>query len=301
MAERKTAEMTENVIPLFGQADAAGEIDDLNLGRKLRAEAEAMVRPTTQAVDLSGRPKAIFVIGAGATGKTTLLKWMAGRAITNKRPLLLASVDAENRELKDYFQAGSVHEPPTYEPSEMVRWLESYLLFAAEKKATAAIDLGGGDQTLTRLVTETPDLVDVLEQAGISPVAFYMLSPRTTDLAVLGTLEDGGFRPTATALVRNAGRVRDGYSREQEFRWTVKQAPYRAAVSRGAIELWLPPIHGTAAREAENRRLRFEEAAAGKARDGSKAGPLGPFDRSRIQSWMRKMEQEFEAVSSWLP
>lgn len=295
MAERKNT--AEKVVPLFRRS---AEVDDVRLGRPLRPAVQAPASATAQALDLSGRPKVIMAIGSGSTGKSTLLKWLAGRAIREEKPLLLASVDPENRELKDYFQVGSVHEPPTFNPTEMTGWLEEFLRFAAEEKVTAAIDFGGGDSTLTRLVAEAPDLADMLEEAGVSPVAIYMLSPRLSDLSVLATLEGGGFRPRATALVKNEGRVNLGTSSEAAFERTTRQPVYRAAVARGAVEIWMPVIHGTAAKEAEDRRLRFEDARDGKAKEGSKAGPLGPFDRSRIRAWLNRMEEEFAPISSWL-
>jgi hypothetical protein len=50
--------------------------------------------------------------------------------------------------------------------------------FITAQKATALIDLGGGDTMLRRLASEVPDLV-----------AIYMPGPRPDDLAPLATLE----------------------------------------------------------------------------------------------------------------
>ena len=58
---------------------------------------------------------------------------------------------------------------------------------------------------LHKLLTTVPDLGETLAGAGVVPVAIYTIGPRVDDLAALASFEALGFRPTATALVRNAG------------------------------------------------------------------------------------------------
>src|ERR1700735_1215424 len=47
-------------------------------------------------IDLSGKPKLIFVIGRGKTGKTTFLRWVAEDALDRNRPFLMADIDPTN-------------------------------------------------------------------------------------------------------------------------------------------------------------------------------------------------------------
>ena len=141
-----------------------------------------------------------MAIGNGNTGKTTFLRWLAETTLARGGEPIFAAVDPENRELRDYFEG--VHEPPSYDPAKVAKWLEDLFAHAMETKASACIDFGGGDTTLGRLVADSPDIVSVLEDAGISPVAFYFLSPRLADLSPLASLEGAGFKPRATGLVQ---------------------------------------------------------------------------------------------------
>jgi hypothetical protein len=226
MAQREKA---ADVVPLFNRA-AAAVAEEVRVGRPLAPAPDAASAPVAQAVDLAGRPKLLMAIGAGNVGKTTLLRWVAERALRAERQVLFAAVDPENRELKDYFEG--VHEPPSFDPAKTARWLEDFIAFALDKRASAAIDFGGGDTTLGRLVAESPDLAPIMEEAGVSPVAVYLLGPRLADLSPLATLENAGFRPRATALVRNEGRADPTAPREEEFARTVRHSAYRG---RGAV------------------------------------------------------------------
>jgi GTPase SAR1 family protein len=55
-----------------------------------------------------------MAIGLGATGKTTLLRWLCERALErDEDDLALATVDPVNRELSHYFPAAMGHPPRT--------------------------------------------------------------------------------------------------------------------------------------------------------------------------------------------
>ena len=130
--------------PLFGDRDAnlpEARLDVSHLGRPERA------RPSGQALDLTGKPKAIMAIGLGATGKTTLLRWLCERALErNDDELALATVDPVNRELGHYFPAAMA--PPTQDPAQVTAWLEQLLAMIMETRKSVALDFGGGDTTL---------------------------------------------------------------------------------------------------------------------------------------------------------
>src|SRR5438309_9057119 len=72
-------------------------------------------------LDLSGKPRVIFLIGRGATGKTTLAKWMIERGQTAGRQAILAALDPVNRTLSNYFDG--VAQPPSSDPTESARFL----------------------------------------------------------------------------------------------------------------------------------------------------------------------------------
>lgn len=285
--------MTDHVVPLFGDRDAnlpEARLDVSHLGRPMRAG------PSGQALDLTGKAKAIMAIGLGATGKTTLLRWLCERALERgEDELALATVDPVNRELGHYFPAAMV--PPTQDPAQVTAWLEQLLAMILETGKSAALDFGGGDTTLARLLTEVPDLQQMMESAGVEPVALYPLTPRSSDLTPLAAMTKVGFRPKATALILNEGRADSTRAPLQEFGQIRRHSVYKSAIAQGAVEIWMPRLY--AAKAIEDRRSGFRQAVNGETPQGSLG--LGPFDRSRTRHWLAAMEEAFAPIASWLP
>ena len=195
--------MTEDAVPLFNDRDANIPEARLDVPRPGRPERDKL---SSRATDLTGKAKAIMAIGLGATGKTTLLRWLCERALERSDDeLALATVDPVNRELGHYFPAAMA--PPTQDPTQVTAWLEQLLAMVMETRKSVALDFGGGDTTLARLLAEVPDLQQMMESAGVEPVVLYPLTPRSSDLTPLATMAQAGFRPKATALILNEGRA----------------------------------------------------------------------------------------------
>ncbi len=72
----------------------------------------------------------------------------------------------------------------------------------------------------------------------------------------------------------------------------------RAAVERGAVQLWMPRL--IPAREIEVRRILFSEARDAIQPEGRRVTPLGPFDRARVRLWLERTAQEFAPIQTWL-
>nr|WP_294557706.1 hypothetical protein [uncultured Rhodopila sp.] len=290
-AERKTA---AQVVPLFPTFAAVQVADEVSVGRTLVHRAAPDVAKEA-GIDLSDKPKVLLAIGAGNVGKTSILRWVAERAVAANRQTFFAAIDPENRELSNYFEG--VHEPASFEPNAVLSWLEKFLAFAMDNKATAAIDVGGGDTSLGRLVASTPDIVQMAEDAGVAIVALYPLAPRLSDLSAMETLEKAGFQPKATAIVLNEGRADPTVPREEAFARTMQHSAYKAAIARGAQQVWMPRL--IPAKEVEDRRITYADARDATPKKG--VVPLGPFDRRRVGQWLLRMEAEFGGISTWLP
>jgi hypothetical protein len=284
-----------NVVPLLADDDDL-PVATLDLSHAMKPIA-AVTAATPAAVDLTSTAKVILALGQGGTGKTTFLRWVADRVTIREDadPLTLATVDPINRELLQYYSAAL--SPQTQDPAKIAEWLEKALVALMRRKQSAAIDFGGGDTSLQRLVTEVPDLHSMLVGAGVHPVCLYLLSPRETDITPLALMQQAGFQPEATALVLNLGRADPTRDPEFEFRQLRRQPAYRAALDAGAVEIWMPRLF--AAKAIEDRRITFQQALTGQMSDGRPG--LGPFDRSRLHHWLKAMDGAFAGVQSWLP
>ena len=137
----------------------------------------------------------------------------------------------------------------------------------------------------------------MMEGAGVEPVAFYPLSPRSSDLTPLAAMARAGFLPKATALVLNEGRADSTRAPLQEFGQIRRHSVYKSALAQGAVEIWMPRLY--AAKAIEDRRLGFHQAVNGETPGGGLG--LGPFDRSRTRHWLAAMEEAFAPIASWLP
>ena len=285
------------VVPLFGDEPEVGGTEEFPVGRPVaRRTAEAVAGAA--ALDLSGRPKLILTLGAGNTGKTTLMRWIAERAADNSKETYFASVDPQTQGLGKYFS--NVHEPKSYEPSAVLAWLQRFIEHAIRRKATACVDFAGGDTTLGRLVEAAPDIVAAIQGEGVEPVALYPLGPRLDDLSPLANLEAAGFQPAATAIIPNEGRISDpSLTREQAFARTMADSAYKAVLARGGVRIWMPRLLG-AAKQIEERRVTFTQARDALSPEGRTVEPLGMFNRSYVRAWPNRMEAEFSPIASWL-
>lgn len=242
--------------------------------------------------DLAHLARVWALIGPGGGGKTVLARWLAGELAERGKldGTLLAALDPTNRTLAQFFEA--VMQPPSSDPGETETWLRTLLQFISKQRLNAALDFGGGDTSLGRLVQAAPNLADTLEESGVGLIAAYVLTPRLDDLAALVTYEAAGFRPRATALILNLGRAETPAA----FDAVRRQPAYKAALDRGAVELWMPALAPQdLALRIERARLQFAQA-----RDGASPA-VGGLERAIVREWLERMGVEFAAVRTWLP
>lgn len=286
------------VTPLFGRSARLEEEDELEVGLPEPA-AEATAAAVRPAPELIGPPVS-FLIGLNYAGKTTFARWAAGRMYEQGRETLLAAADPANRTLADFFDG--VQQPSGNDAAMTAGWLRSLLDAMMRGRRSAMIDLGGGDTSMGKVLKEVPTLAQTMEEAGVSPVAYYFLGPRVDDLGSLHTFERGGFQPKATAIVLNRGRVDAGMDATEAFLPIRRHTAFRAAVDRGAIVIEMPRLDPPdLALEIERKRLHFAQARDGQVPEGRKMTPIGGLDRAAVSAWMGRMEAAFAPVRSWLP
>ena len=137
----------------------------------------------------------------------------------------------------------------------------------------------------------------MIEAQGFAVVLFYTVGPQEKDLSPLATMKGRGFRPTATVIVLNEAMAEIGDLPPNAFAQILRHSAFLAAVERAAVPIWMPRL--LPAQQVEIRRLKFRDAAAGKIGQGKT--PLGPFDRSRVLSWLQAMDANFAGIASWMP
>ena len=250
-------------------------------------------------VDLTGKSKAWFLVGPNGSGKTAFARWMGWNLAGTDRRALMAALDPQNRSLATWFSG--VMQPDTNDGAQTAKWLMDFLDYVMEQKASAILDFGGGDTALAKLVHEAPDLDAMMNAAGVTPIACYMVGPRVEDLSSLDSLERAGFQPSATLIVLNEGRVDSTMSREEAFARVLRHSVFKQALERGALALWMPRLEPEVAADIEGRRLTFGQARDGQVPPDAKFGPIGGFKRSMVRRWLEAMEHEFTPVASWMP
>ena len=289
-----------NVVPLFRRRPVGEDEPEAKVGlAAVNGVAAAGTTAATSDLDLSGRPKIWFMIGGGNSGKTVEVRWLVGRMAEQGCQAILAALDPANRSLATWFE--QVEQPPSSDGAQTARWLREFLSFImTEKSHNAVLDFGGGDTSLAKLIDTAPDIAATLEGEGIAPVACYTLTPRLDDLAALETLETAGFRPKATLLLFNEGRVDSSISRDEAFARVARHTAVRNALTRGAVPIWMPRLEPEVMGEIEGKRLQFTQARDGQVPQGARFAPIGGLERAMVRRWLERMEQAHAAIPSWL-
>ncbi len=277
--------------PFSDKPESTAAAPSVDVGAFAPRKQDDDVKPQ-QGMDLADKPKLIFVIGRGKTGKTTFLRWVAETALDRNQPFLMADIDPTNASFSSYFP--DVSRPSGHDPVEVRSWVQRFIGYAVENKTTALIDLGGGDTALRSLLSEMPSLLAEVEAAGLAVVAYYMCGPQPDDLAPVVTLASHGFAPKARALIFNEGVSDAGLPRQQAFAEIQAHPVVQDEVKAGSLVLWMPRLFAAAA--VENSRAGFAQA-----RDGDASRPINMFDRARVKSWLTTMDQRFSGVASWMP
>lgn len=239
---------------------------------------------TPPGMDLSGKCKAWFLIGRGRIGKTTFARWLSETMDQRGGSAIIAAADPVNRSLRQFLD--NVAEPASADPEEVKNWLRALLEYQVEEKLNSIIDLGGGNTSLSALLAEMPDLTEVLSHGGVEAIACHVIGSDPHDCVPLALTEAEGFRPKATVIVLN-----EAHGHRPRFDQVLAQAEVRAAIDRGAVQLWMPRLNGDAARQCDANSWRYYQV-----RDKA-----GPFTASAVQTWLRRMGAEFEPIKTWLP
>ena len=271
--------------------------EEIQVGHKLLPDDPDP--PTAQAMDLSDRLKTMVLLGLGGSGKTTFGRWIAEEGLGRGSQLKIAAIDPENRDMLQFFPEGGVYEPPHRDPERVAQWVKLFLAALVKERVGGVLDTGGGDLAFNEIIRQDPDLVTRMGDQGTALAAAYVLAPKVSALSPLATHTAAGFKPQATVLILNEGLRDRAGTREQDFAAVRRHSTYRAAIDRGAVELWMPRL--SVYRKIDERRLQFRHAITGIVPPGRKMLPLGDGDQSIVRMWLRHMAIEMGPISSWIP
>lgn len=265
-------------------------------GTKLGIES---IRPVGRKVATCisvGHPDRLYVTNNYVvTHNTTFARVLASKLFELDREAVLAAVAPGNRNLERFVE--NVMQPPGTDPRETAAWMLKLLMGMARRRRGGVLDGGGGDQATAEMIRAAPDLPERLEESGLALVAAHFLGPRIDDLIYLASHEAQGFRPRATALVLNLARA-ESPSAFDDIR---RQPAYKAALDRGAVEVWLPALAQDVALAIERKGLNFAQARDGVSPEGRSVQPLGPLQRTQLRNWLAAVEAELAPIQTWLP
>ena len=132
-----------------------------------------------------------------------------------------------------------------------------------------------------------------LAHAHATEVPYAAAITESVSVSVEGEGEDR--RPSALSAA-------DRLSYTTAFDALRRQAAYKAALDRGAVELWMPALEPQSlALQIEQQRLQFHQARDGDVPAGRNASYISALERVMIREWMTRMDEEFAAVDTWLP
>jgi hypothetical protein len=102
----------------------------------------------------------------------------------------------------------------------------------------------------------------------------------------MAELDHVGFQPAATVIVCN-----ERLDRRDRFGPVLRHSVLRAALDRGAQQVWMPYLTKDTARLVDARHLPFLQVG----------NSLGPFHGAAIRGWLKAMGEEFAPVATWWP
>lgn len=275
----------------------AAELEPVEIGDLPSLSAAVAITRTPRTLpipDLTCFRKLWQLHGEGNTGKTLLARWLIEKlAVANKLDdAVIAALAPGNRNLVDF--APGTMQPPSADPTATAAWGLKYMEGMRRLGRGGVWDFGGGDTSFRMMLAAEPDMATRAEHSSVALVPAYLLSPRLDDLAFLKAFERQGYQPQATALILNLGKA----DTPAAFNGIRRQPEYRAALDRGAVELWLPAMPQHVALAIERARSTFGEARDG---GGKRAVAISALERVQVREWLLAMDAEFSAIESWLP
>lgn len=248
------------------------------------------------------KPKALIKAGRGNLGGTCALMVLSEIAIQAGRPLILADGDVRNPGIslfKALYDKHGLPRPESEESGELKRWYTDAFSEALLRKASLAVDIGGGDRTLEEWASED-SLVDAADAMGLPITGLFMCGPQPGDIDYLLKLWGSGlFKPKRGVIVLNEWTVPAGHKPDTVLGPICVDTRLTGIPDMDVAFLRIPKL--TCMAEVISSGLSFHDAAAGKA--GLSGKPLDPMRRWQVGHWLEKIQTNIvaEGIDEWLP
>jgi hypothetical protein len=251
------------------------------------------------------KPTLVSVRGRGRVGKSSVLKWVIGRARNQGRQVTVADGDRNTASLANVWlptragqsdEPGGTTRPASAETEDIKDWLNEVLSGMATAHISVALNLGGGDNIMTEYETDL-NLATFAEEVGANATAIVVSGHEDEDLQHITRLaEDGAFLPKRTVLVLNQGMVPAGRNAKRAFARLTETTQFHALLDRGATVVTIPRL---ACMEKVNRLHPdfYTAAELDSIRDKS----LNLVECHQVRAWLAEMERSFGNVLTWLP
>lgn len=244
---------------------------------------------------MTDTPRFTVLLGRGDKGKSTVGAYLAETALGRGAEFLIGNMDPMQAHIAEPFPDEMFVSPEEPDDESRAGWLTHTLeTEVIGKRRSLLLDTAGNDSLIPWYAAQF-SLVDVLEEAGVEPVAIHVLGPDPADLVMLQKCEEARFAPKRTVLALNAARIGRSHSAFDVVRG---DKSYQAAVARGAKEITIPRLGGSGSEpmpKIRERHMQFSKAAEA----GAKAG-LSPFDIKLVTMWLKAMDQVWGPVGEVL-
>lgn len=226
--------------------------------------------------------------GRGRLGGTTYLDAIAQRAIQAGRKVILVDADVRNPSLSKLYPDARV--PAGGSPEDFAELMVGVLgdLADHDGPVSVLVDIGGGQDRAMGDFIRDLNLTGFCQEAGVQPVAVYVLGPDPDDLSHAISVRDARLlEGSDTLLVMSEAVVKRGQTPEVAFASLRSDPQFISWVRAGALPVSVRNL--ACLDKVRGLGLSLSDARSGKPGEGGK--PMGPVERFQIKDWFTNFEK----------
>lgn len=243
-------------------------------------------------------PAAVIRWGRGRLGGSSKLIYLAQRARSQGRQVLLRDGDLKSSTLYGYYPDACTR-PPSENIADFKQWVMDDFDEMAEDRVSRIYDVSGGDRVLQELLQDL-NLPTFCVSFGFRLTWLCMLGPDEEDFRhVRAALDAGDLNPGNMLLVLNEGVIRQNQNAASAFDAIIEHPDFRAMLKNGAKTLYwnrLPGMKGLL-----DAKLDFFDVAAQRP-DANGIKPKATMAHM-TKGWLAEAEVQHakSQTQAWVP